>query len=465
MTQTNIKAIIFDLDGVLLNSKHIHYDTFLNALKEVKGMTLSWDEHNSLYDGLSTKQKLQKMYETNLITKEDSECIYNLKQKFTEKEINEKVSPRPYLIYLLETLKAKGYTLACASNCIRATVHQFLRLLNITHFFSVILSNNDVTFPKPAPDIYLQCFRELNLSPSDCVICEDSHYGRQAAKASGAHLLEVEDAEDVTLEKITSFLTSLNDKKTKPRQRINIVIPMAGEGRRFREKGYKEPKPFIPVFGKPMIQWVIDNMNCNSELFDLFFIFLARKEHVLEHSLEELLSSLHIHYTVITVDTLTEGAACTVLLAENYISTEDPMVIVNADQFVEWDTSVFYKCLLNDKYSGLILTFYSPDEQDTKWSFAKLNDSLFVTRVAEKEWISPNATVGIYGWRHGTDFVKYAKQMISKNIRVNNEYYICPVYNEAIQDSKYIRCLECKKMWGLGVPNDLDYFLKNYSQI
>jgi HAD superfamily hydrolase (TIGR01509 family) len=460
--ESSIKAIIFDLDGVLINSKHIHYETFCKSVKKVSEITLTWDQHTLLYDGLSTRQKLQKMTDATLITNEQADKIFFLKQNFTEQQIRETVKPRPYLIYLLQTLKAKGYTLACASNCIRPTVILFLEMLNIIDFFSIILSNNDVFTPKPSPEIYLKCFQQLNRFPSECLICEDSHYGRQAARASGAHLLEVEDAEDVTLEKILSFLQKNDIVK---RQRINVVIPMAGEGRRFREKGYNEPKPFIPVFGKPMIQWVIENMNSKSEFFELFFIFLARKEHVAENSLEQLLTSLNIQFTIITVDKLTEGAACTVLLAEKHISTDDPMVIVNADQYVEWDNSIFYKCLLNNKYCGLILSFYSPDEQDTKWSFAKLDENLFVSRVAEKEWISPNATVGIYGWRHGTEFVKYAKQMISKNIRVNNEYYICPIYNEAIQDYRHIRTIECKKMWGLGVPSDLENFLQNYKQI
>jgi dTDP-glucose pyrophosphorylase len=97
-----------------------------------------------------------------------------------------------------------------------------------------------------------------------------------------------------------------------------------------------------------------------------------------------------------------------------------------------------------------------------KWSFAKVNENGLVTEVAEKNPISDNATVGYYFWKHGSDFVKYAEQMISKNIRVNNEFYVCPVFNQAIEDQKEIKIFNVEKMWGLGTPEDLNYYLENY---
>jgi dTDP-glucose pyrophosphorylase len=108
-----------------------------------------------------------------------------------------------------------------------------------------------------------------------------------------------------------------------------------------------------------------------------------------------------------------------------------------------------------------VLTFPSTHP---KWSYAKINKNGFVTKVAEKKPISSHATVGVYYWKHGKDYVKYTKQMIKKNIRVNNEFYVCPVFNEAIIDKKKIILSEIAKeqMWGIGTPEDLDYFLKNY---
>ena len=107
---------------------------------------------------------------------------------------------------------------------------------------------------------------------------------------------------------------------------------------------------------------------------------------------------------------------------------------------------------------GGIVTFKATHP---KWSFAKIDKNGVVTEVAEKNPISDNATVGYYYWKRGSDFVKYAEEMIEKNIRVNNEFYVCPVYNQAIEDGKTIRIAEAKSMWGLGTPEDLEYFLQN----
>ena len=162
---------------------------------------------------------------------------------------------------------------------------------------------------------------------------------------------------------------------------------------------------------------------------------------------------------IITIDKLTEGAACTVLLAKKYINNSKPLVISNSDQFIEWNPSETMYNFSTKKVDGGILTF---NATHPKWSYAKIDKKYNVVKVAEKKVISNNATVGIYYWKEGKDFVKYANQMISKNIRVNNEFYVCPVFNEAIKDKKIIKIKKIDSMWGLGTPEDLDYFLKHY---
>ena len=135
--------------------------------------------------------------------------------------------------------------------------------------------------------------------------------------------------------------------------------------------------------------------------------------------------------------------------------------MANSDQFVEWDSNEFMYSMIGDTIDAGILTFKS---NHPKWSFVKLNEDGFVSEVAEKNPISDIATVGIYYWAKGSDYVKYAEQMINRNIRVNNEFYVCPVFNEAIADKKEIRVFNIDKMWGLGTPEDLDYYLKNYKK-
>lgn len=471
-----IKSILFDLDGVLVNTRLLHYETFRDAVCSViPSFTLSWSEHESKFDGLSTKRKLQKLQEEGVITEVQSERIFQTKQELTLKQLPTAVRPRESLRLLLITLNNQGFRLFCCSNSIRQTLDKCLELLGVNQLFEATYSNEDVVQPKPSPEIYQKAMKDCFLLKEECLIVEDSEVGRKAAYASGAHVLEVEDSEDLTLELLRQTLYTI-EKRGEVFPRIaplgtpltfHVVIPMAGEGSRFKEAGYTIPKPFIHLGGKPMIQWVIDNMIPKDIPFDhykLKFHLIVRSAHVSGNKLDSLFWDVpsNVSYTYHTTVGLTEGAACSVLLAEKEINNADPLLIINSDQFLEWKPDSFYKCLLNPEYDGCILTFYQPNPYDLKWSYAKVNLEGLVTEVQEKKWISPYATVGLYGWRKGSDFVKYAKQMIAKNIRVKNEFYVCPVYNESIEDGQHVRVKLCTGMWGLGVPEDFELFKREY---
>ena len=164
---------------------------------------------------------------------------------------------------------------------------------------------------------------------------------------------------------------------------------------------------------------------------------------------------------IVQVDGLTEGAACTTLLAKEFINSDAPLMIANSDQYVDWNSNECLYALNADGIDAGIITFKN---SHPKWSYAKLGNDGFVAEVAEKKPISDNATVGIYFWKYGSDYVKYAEQMIQKNIRVNNEFYVCPVFNQAIEDGKKIKIFNANNMWGLGTPEDLEYFIKNSDQ-
>lgn len=235
---------------------------------------------------------------------------------------------------------------------------------------------------------------------------------------------------------------------------LNIVVPMAGRGSRFANAGYVLPKPMIDVKGYPMIQRVSDNIRPDCEHR---FIYICQEEHLEKYNLDTVLSEISPGCKIVTVDHITDGAACTVLLAENYIDNKDALMIANSDQYV--DTNINEYLSQMKEYDGLIMTMPS---DDPKWSFIRYDENGFVNLVREKEVISNQATVGIYNYKHGADFVKYAHQMIDKNIRVNNEFYVAPVYNEMIESGKKIVfCDVGKKMYGLGVPDDLEYFLQS----
>jgi dTDP-glucose pyrophosphorylase len=298
----------------------------------------------------------------------------------------------------------------------------------------------------------------LNVLPKNTVIIEDSHIGRQGALDSGAHLVPVKDSYDLTMEKIDEAIDTLNGviKKMIPwrDKKMNVLIPMAGAGSRFAAAGYTFPKPLIEVNGKPMIQVVAENLNV-----DAHFIYIVQKEHYDKYNLKQLLNLISPGCDIVQVNSLTEGAACTTLLAKELINNDEPLLMANSDQYVEWNSNECLYAFTADGVDGGIVTFRATHP---KWSFAKLGDDGFVTEVAEKNPISNIATVGIYYWKKGSDYVKYAEQMIEKNIRTNGEFYVCPVFNEAIGDGKKIRVKDIPKMWGIGTPEDLNYFLENH---
>jgi dTDP-glucose pyrophosphorylase len=248
--------------------------------------------------------------------------------------------------------------------------------------------------------------------------------------------------------------TNINYKKPKWQGgKINILIPMAGAGSRFEKAGYSFPKPLIDVKGKPMIQEVVDNLAIEGQ-----YIFIVQKTHYLKYNLKETLNLIAPNCKIVQVDGLTEGAACTTLIAKNLIDNDNPLLIANSDQYVEWDSGEFIYSMTSDIIDGGILTFKSTHP---KWSYAKIDKNGFVSEVAEKKPISDIATVGIYFWKKGSDYVKYTEQMVNKNLRINGEFYVCPVYNEAIKDGKKIKVFNIEKMWGLGTPEDLKNFLEN----
>jgi len=234
-----------------------------------------------------------------------------------------------------------------------------------------------------------------------------------------------------------------------------IVVPMAGLGSRFVEAGYKDIKPLIPIFDKPMIEHVVNSVGLVGD-----WIFIVQKEHREKYDLDNILRDIRPGCKVIdTGGGVTEGAACSVLLAEEFINGGRPLIIINSDNIIGWDAETIFPKFIDSDAVGLILCF---KDADPKWSFARLGPDGYVLDVAEKDPISDNATAGMYIWKHGYDFVSSAKSMILKNIRVNNEFYICPVYNENIEAGQKISICMVDSMDGVGTPADLEGYINKW---
>ena len=456
-----IKLIVFDLDGVLVEARHFHYEAFNRALSSVdEKYIISKEEHFAKYDGLSTEKKLSILTKEKGFPEELWDDIWKKKQQSTHNIIKERIHSYSHqsIVSVLRTLKNEGYKIYCASNSIRSSIQLMLMRGGYLEYIDEYFSNQDVSFPKPHPEMYMKSMIHAGVAPKETLIIEDSHIGRKAAYEAGGHVLGVSGLKDVTYGNINSAITKANmTNEASPSEpkwqgtNMTVLIPMAGAGSRFEEAGYTFPKPLIEVNGKPMIQLVVENLNIEAE-----YIYIVQKKHYYKYNLQHLLNLITPNCKIIRVDGITQGAACTTLLAKNYINNEHPLIIANSDQYVNWNSNKFMYSMQADDIDAGILTFESIHP---KWSFAKTNDSGLVTEVAEKKPISNHATVGIYYWTKGSDYVKYAEQMIAKDRRVNNEFYVCPVFNEAIEDNKRIKIFEIDKMWGLGTPEDLAAFL------
>lgn len=455
-----VKMIILDLDGVLVETRDMHYEALNSALAHFGSRyTIGYDEHLTTYDGLPTTKKLNMLTETKGLPKDCHNEVWILKQRATIEIIRDTWVRDERVCNILSRLKDHGYILCVATNSIRESTKMMLLKRGFLEYIDYFVTNQDVMNPKPSVEMYLKCMIKFNMSPHETMIVEDSHFGRKAAQESGSYVCPVKDYHDFTLDKVMERLNTINEtaREVKPKwlgDKMNVLIPMAGAGSRFEAAGYTFPKPLIDVEGMPMIQAVVDNLNIDGR-----HIFIVQKEHYEKYSLKHTLNLIAPGCKIIQVDGLTEGAACTTLLAREFIDNNEPLLIANSDQIVDWDSNTFMYAMQNDNIDAGILTFTSTHP---KWSFAKLDEDGYVCEVAEKKPISDIATVGIYYWRKGSDYVRYADQMIEKNVRVNGEFYTCPVFNEAIQDGKKVKVFPVDKMWGIGTPEDLKTFLGNH---
>ena len=335
-----IKLIIFDLDGVLVEAKQIHFETLNQALREIgnsEKYVISETEHLSTYDGLKTTQKLELLTLNKGLHPNTYETIWNRKQNLTIESISE-LQPNTKMIGLFKELRKMGYQLACASNSIRRSVLVMLSKIGIIEYMDLIISNEDVKNSKPHPEMYWKSMSMMGVLPEETLIVEDSPPGLLAAGRSRANVLRVDNPSDLTIDKLKN---KLNENKVMaiPKwtdNKLNVLIPMAGAGSRFEKAGYTFPKPLIDVNGEPMIKVVTENLNMNAN-----FIYIVQKSHREKYNLDTLLKLISPNCKIVEVDGLTEGAACTTLLAKEYIDNDNPLVMANSDQFIEWDSNEF----------------------------------------------------------------------------------------------------------------------------
>lgn len=441
--------IIFDLDGVLLDARQIHFKALNKAAQFWSDDIASYDEHLQHLDGIPTFEKL-KWFTRNKGTPPDTwGMIWKAKQKLTLEMIRE-LPPDPILRSTLLQVKEAGHVIACVSNSVTETVTVALDVLGVTDLFTYVAGTDKITEYKPHPECYLRAMIETGHEPASTVIVEDSPPGREAATRSGARVIPVAGPHEVTAERI---LTMSMEERSIPRWKVDwqVVIPMAGAGSRFAAKGYTFPKPLIDVNGKPMIHAVVDNLGYEAE-----YIFIVQKEHRAQYGLDALLKQVAPNCTVIDVDGITDGAADTITRAYNLLDKSRPVLVANSDQIMEWDNSRFWWS--TEGRDGMIAAHESTHP---KWSYIEANGAR-VTRLVEKEPISNIATTGVYWWRTAELMQDSINSMMAANDRTNGEFYFAPAYNYAISEGYDIGYYKVDAMHGVGTPEDLEAYLRSH---
>lgn len=448
--------VVFDFDGVLVSTKRSHFQALNHAIERVAGVqfVISELDHLRFYDGLPTREKLKILSEKENLPEKTHEEILTLKQIITEERILNDASVAPYAKYIFARLQDRGITAVVCSNCTDRTVKKVLDAFGI-YPDGIYTPGKDLK-PKPSAEMFMAAMRDFSETPSSTVIFEDSPVGISAAKKTGAFVSMIRQPDDLTMQAVDGAIREMlhsreRYERTYRSSTLDILIPMAGRGQRFQDAGYNVPKPLVPVFGIPMIIRAIRDLDVSGN-----FIFVVSEEHA------ELLSPLLLsHYPsckiAVQPSGKRDGAACSALLARDFINPDHSLLIANCDQAIRWNPNeTLYRW--QSLFDGGILTFKA--DGDKKWSYARVNDAL-VQEVAEKQPISDRATCGVYWWSRAGDFISSAERMIASGKRVNGEFYIAPTFNEMIADGKRIGHEPAEAMHGIGTPEDLEAFLNS----
>jgi HAD superfamily hydrolase (TIGR01509 family) len=475
----SVTTLIFDLDGVLADLCELHRDLFIesfNALARapgVEGPLLSGELHAEELEGLSTRSKLRACRTLFPAATYDDDAVYNLKQARTVERLASHYFP-PRTREALAWARGAGLRLACYTNSIRATLDIVMERLGLVDLMEVTQSNEEVPASKPSPVGYTQLMARMGVDPGEVLIFEDSAPGLAAARGSGAGVIHVLDSLDIT----PAFLQAAVRARAPPSPtRLRIVVPMAGASLAFEREGFVTPRLFLPTEDasggeepfRPLWKLVVENVLPRAEP-----LRSATEVHLVvraEHAEAIRAGGLPGGVTLHSLATLSEGQACTVLTLRDIINDDTPLLICNADQFVEWDPDLMYRAALHPSYSGALFVFYHPCPTDLSWSYASIQPSGELGEVAEKRYVGPWATTGHYAWRRGGDFVECAEELIRANARTNGAFYVAPVFSQAQKGlpvgsaasaAAKFRVIPVERFWGLGSPEDYAAFLNNY---
>lgn len=248
---------------------------------------------------------------------------------------------------------------------------------------------------------------------------------------------------------------------------LYIVVPMAGRGVRFAEAGYDLPKPLIDVVGRPMISWVVDSLKPGLEALSLVegidyrFVFVVLSEHIESFGIDYIIKSLYADSIIIALDNVTKGCLCTVLGACEFLDNSgltqmsDSLLVANSDQYFVGGLDTLLSC----KEDGGVLSFRS---DDPACSYVCLDESGYISYVAEKVVVSDRANVGVYFFRSLDNFVNYGKEYVSSGSMLNGEFYLAPMMNLMVDAGNRLVSVDVEEFWGLGTPERFNAFVERF---
>jgi len=403
--QTGFSLITFDLDGVLVESKELHFDAFNLALKDLSpSLEMTKEEHDQNYCGLSTKQKLRKLTVEKGLPPEKHDYIWAQKQRHTLELMKTSIKPDTRIRSVIQQLRDAGYPVAVASNCIKDSVFYLLRGIGVEDLVSFYFSNEDVSFAKPHPEIYLAVADHFGLSPDEMLVIEDSGHGKQAAILAGAQLCPVASPNDVNIDYISSTLA----RKHSSRSRLNIIIPMAGNESLFIDST-STPKFLLDINGQSLLERMVTNLQPSRPHR---FIFIARKYQARTYGLAELcVRACNFQPMVLReVERRSSSAIETFLAAKDLIGVDQPVLLANLNM---WPilTSTINVDTLADISADCILTHFESTQENL--SYVKVNNFYSVDDISTKLRSSCHATTGYTFFKRGYKFFQLCESLQS----------------------------------------------------
>ena len=377
---------LFDLDGVLVDSVDIQYQSTIDAINKHIKIDITTEIDKILKSTITTKKKLDYLVEQNIISSAQLLDIYNEKKKIADNTFNT-LEINDEKVRLFSFLKKKDCKIAVVTNGNKNSAKIILKSLGLYNLLDLLISNEDVTNPKPHSEPYIRAISHFGGDLKNFIIFEDSETGLTSAYGTGSKVYKVENTNDINL----SLIKQLNNLNR------NILIPAAGLGSRFQKRGFKLQKPLIELENKTLIAHAVNSLDIEGN-----YIFAIRK--IDNNSNIELITALQNiqpECKVIEIDYVTEGSASTCYLAKEFIDNDDELIISNCDQILKWDSKPFLEYSSN--YDCSVLTHKSNEDKN---SFIKTDENNKGIEIREKEVISDNALVGVHYFKKGSDFIK-----------------------------------------------------------